>query len=82
MPVRWRKKFVELDGDSARVAIRLFASCRDSLPAVLSDTFGGHNIRRVHLEADIAFAARLNVFEVVGKVVDGPLRVVADEAFR
>jgi 2-phosphosulfolactate phosphatase len=69
---------VELDGDLARVAVKLFGACRDSLPAVLSDSFGGHNIRRVHLDADIAFAARLNVFDLVGRVVDGPLRVVRD----
>jgi 2-phosphosulfolactate phosphatase len=67
---------VELDGDLARIALRLFASCRDSLPAVLADSFGGHNIRRVHLDADIAFAARLNVLDVVGRVIDEPLRVV------
>jgi len=45
-------------------------------PDVLSDTYGGHNIRRVHLEADIAFAARLNVQDVVGRVIDEPLRAV------
>jgi len=69
---------LDLDGDLARIALQLFKSCRGSLPAVLADTFGGHNIRRVHLDADIAFAARLNVFDVVGRVVDGPLRVVAE----
>jgi phosphosulfolactate phosphohydrolase-like enzyme len=67
---------VDLDNDLARVATRLFDSCKDSLPAVLSDTYGGHNIRRVHLDADIVFAARLNVLDAVGRVVDGPLRVV------
>jgi 2-phosphosulfolactate phosphatase len=69
---------VELDGDLAKVAVRLFDSCRNKLPAILADTFGGHNIRRVHLDADIAFAARLNVFDVVGQVVDGPLRVIRE----
>jgi 2-phosphosulfolactate phosphatase len=66
---------VELDGDLSRIALKLFHACRHSLPAVLADSFGGHNIRRVHLDADIAFAARLNVFDVVGRVTDHPLRV-------
>lgn len=68
---------VTVDGDLARMALHLFAACRDRLPAVLADTHGGHNIRRVKLDADIAFAARLDVFEVVGHVSDGPLRVTA-----
>jgi 2-phosphosulfolactate phosphatase len=68
---------VDLENDVARVAVKLFGACRDSLPAVLRDTYGGHNIRRVHLDADIAFAARLNVLEVVGRVMDAPLRVIA-----
>jgi 2-phosphosulfolactate phosphatase len=67
---------VDLENDLARIATKLFESCRDSLPSVLSDTYGGHNIRRVHLDADIAFAARLSVLDVVGRVVDHPLRVV------
>ena len=66
---------VTVDGDLARMALHLFAACRDRLPAVLADTHGGHNIRRVHLDADIAFAARLDAFDVVGQVSDGPLRV-------
>jgi 2-phosphosulfolactate phosphatase len=69
---------IQLDGDLARIAVRLFHACRDSLPATLADTFGGHNIRRVHLDADIAFAARLNLLDVVGRVLDGPLRVVVE----
>jgi 2-phosphosulfolactate phosphatase len=70
---------VELENDVARVAVRLFRACRDVLPTVLRDTYGGHNIRRVHLDADIDFAARSNVLEVVGRVFDSPLRV---ELFR
>ncbi len=64
-----------VNGDSARMALALFAACRDRLPAVLADTHGGHNIRRVKLDADIAYAARLDVTDVVGRVSDGPLRV-------
>ncbi len=67
---------VELVGDLSRVSVQLFIACRDRLPALLADTYGGHNIRRVHLDADITFAARLDVFDVVGQVLDGPLRVV------
>ncbi len=66
---------VTVDGDLARVALQLFVGCRDRLPAVMADTHGGHNIRHVHLDGDIAFAARLDVFDVVGRVSDGPLRV-------
>ncbi len=66
---------VRVNGDFARIALRLFDGCRDRLPAVLADTHGGHNIRRVHLDADITFAARLDVFDAVGVVADGPLRV-------
>jgi 2-phosphosulfolactate phosphatase len=67
---------LDLTGDLSRIALKLFETCRDNLPAVLADTFGGHNIRRVHLDADIAFAARLNVFDTVGKVQRDPLRVM------
>jgi 2-phosphosulfolactate phosphatase len=66
---------VELTGDLARISSELFTTCRDRLPAVLTETHGGRNIRRVHLDADIAFAARLDVFNVVGRVLDNPLRV-------
>ncbi len=68
---------VDLDGDLSRIAITLFNACRNSLPSVLAETFGGHNIRRVHLDADITFAARLNAIDIVGQVLDHPLRVVA-----
>lgn len=72
---------VEITFDPARVARRLFAACWESLPAVLADSFGGHNIRRVHLDADIAFAARLDLFSVVGEVRGGPMRVIAASDF-
>jgi 2-phosphosulfolactate phosphatase len=67
---------VDLTNDLSRIAVRLFDNCKENLPAVLADTYGGHNIRRVHLEADITFAARLDVFNVVGKVLRDPLRVI------
>ena len=62
--------------DLARVAERLFLACKDDLRATLRETYGGNNIRRVHLDADIDFACRLDELTVVGKVLDGPLRVV------
>jgi 2-phosphosulfolactate phosphatase len=69
---------VDFDGDLAQIAVRLFQACRDQLPQVLADSFGGHNIRRVHLDPDIAFSARLDVFDLVGRVVNNPLRVICD----
>ncbi len=66
---------VAVNGDAARMALALFAACRDRLPAVLADTHGGRHIRRVKLDADIAYAARSDVTDVVGRVSDGPLRV-------
>ena len=66
---------VAVHGDAARMALRLFAACRDALPATLADTHGGGHIRRVHLDGDITFAARLDATDVVGRVSDGPLRV-------
>ena len=38
---------VTVAGDPARMALALFAACRDRLPAVLADTHGGRHIRRV-----------------------------------
>jgi 2-phosphosulfolactate phosphatase len=67
---------IDLANDLSRIAVRLFDDCKENLPAVLADTYGGHNIRRVHLEADIAFAARLDVFNTVGKILREPLRVI------
>ena len=67
---------IDFDGDLSLTAIWLFTACREMLPKLLADTYGGHNIRRVHLDADITFAARLNVIDLVGQVLDGPLRVV------
>jgi phosphosulfolactate phosphohydrolase-like enzyme len=54
--------------DVTKIARRLFLSVADNLPAVLRDSQGGHNNIKVGLEADIDFAARLNVFDIVGVV--------------
>jgi 2-phosphosulfolactate phosphatase len=51
--------------DVTKIARRLFLSVADNLPAVLRDSQGGHNNIKVGLEADIDFAARLNVFDIV-----------------
>jgi 2-phosphosulfolactate phosphatase len=55
-------------GDVARMARQLFLSAASSLPAVLRDCQGGRNIRKVGLDPDIDFAARLDVFNLVGVV--------------
>jgi 2-phosphosulfolactate phosphatase len=57
-----------LAGDTAWMAIRLFESARNDLPAALRETQGGLNNIKVGQEADIDFAARLDVLDVVGKV--------------
>lgn len=67
---------VEISGDAARMAGRLFQQARPDLVAALRESQGGLNLRRVGLDADIEFAAKLNSLEVLGKIVDGPLRVM------
>jgi 2-phosphosulfolactate phosphatase len=57
-----------LDSDLARMAHRLFISCREDLPATLRDCQGGRNIIHAGLEPDIDFAARLDVIDVLGAV--------------
>ena len=49
--------------DSARIARNLFAVCKENLVKTLYDTQGGRNNIKVHYEADIDFAARLDVFD-------------------
>jgi 2-phosphosulfolactate phosphatase len=57
-----------LANDAARMAYRLFLACRDDLPRVLRDCQGGRNVAKVGLEADIDFAARLDVFDIAAAV--------------
>ena len=64
-----------LESDAARIALRLFRASRDHLPEALADSQGGRNVRAVHLDEDIAFAAQLNSLDVVGVIQDAPLRV-------
>jgi 2-phosphosulfolactate phosphatase len=64
------------ESDRVLMARRLFASARHDLPGLLRQTQGGQNIMNVGLAADIDFAARLDVFDVVGRVVGQPPVVV------
>jgi 2-phosphosulfolactate phosphatase len=68
-----------LANDVARMAHRLFIYCRDNLPTVLRDGQGGRNIHRVGLDADVDFAARLDVFDLVGVVDTGNLVIRPQE---
>jgi 2-phosphosulfolactate phosphatase len=60
-------------GTDAVLAARFAFSavCKD-LPGALRQTYGGHNNLRVGLGADIDFAARLNVLNVVAKIAGTP----------
>jgi 2-phosphosulfolactate phosphatase len=57
-------------GDTARIARRLFeaAASPSGLLSALRDSTGGRNVIAAGLEKDIEFAARLDVFDVVGEV--------------
>ncbi|HYE16932.1 MAG TPA: 2-phosphosulfolactate phosphatase [Tepidisphaeraceae bacterium] len=61
--------------DSATIAMRSFDAARHDLRAALASSAGGRNVIAAGLESDVDFAARLNAYEVVGRVLDGPLRV-------
>ena len=50
------------------MARRLFLGAVDNLPAVLRECQGGRNIIKAGLEPDIDFAARIDVFDIVGEV--------------
>lgn len=66
----------ELATDLARIAQRLFLQAKDDLSAALHEGQGGHNLRRVNLQKDIEFAARLDVFDIVG-VVDPQTLIIS-----
>lgn len=63
---------VELTSDVAWMAAHLFRARRESLQEALTDSRGGHNIRRAGLDPDIAFCAQLNTFAIVGEVMGDP----------
>jgi 2-phosphosulfolactate phosphatase len=56
-------------------AHKLFRDASFDLPKTLSETRGGQNVIRVGLQADVDFAARVDILNVVGVVHDHPLRV-------
>ncbi len=58
-----------LAGDVARMAMRLFGTARQDLHAALADAQGGRNVIAADLAPDVDFAARLDVFAAVGRVV-------------
>lgn len=64
-----------LESDTARMALKLFESCRNDLRTVLAQTRGGQNVIAAKLDEDIDFAARLDAFEVVGLASGEPLVV-------
>jgi 2-phosphosulfolactate phosphatase len=66
---------VELESDAARMTLRLFQAARGDLRGALAEAAGGRNVIAAGLDADIDFAARLDVLDVVGRVHDAPLRV-------
>jgi 2-phosphosulfolactate phosphatase len=60
-------------GTDAVLAARFaFAGVRDHLRSALRQTYGGHNNLRVGLDADVDFAARLDVFDVVARIDGSP----------
>ena len=67
---------IELGNDVARIAHRLFRAFRGTLQEALADSTGGRNVIAAGLAADIAFSARLGDLDVVGRVVDHPLRII------
>jgi 2-phosphosulfolactate phosphatase len=71
---------VELQSDAARMAVRLFRGAKDDLSRALSEGAGGRNVIAANLAADIDFAARVDALDVVGRVLDAPLRLVRNSA--
>lgn len=73
-----RQASIVLGSDVVRMAHSLFRDSEQDLKSVLTNCTGGQNVLAVGLERDIAFAARLDVQSVAGRVMDGPLRVVRE----
>jgi 2-phosphosulfolactate phosphatase len=60
-------------GSDATLAARFaFSGVKSDLPSALRQTYGGHNNLRVGLAADIDFAARLDVSDVVARIIGSP----------
>lgn len=62
------RQVIDFDSDGPLVACRLFEARRTNLRAALAETRGGRNVAAAGLAADIDFAARLDVLDVVGAV--------------
>jgi 2-phosphosulfolactate phosphatase len=58
-----------LGGDAAWMAVTLFQTSADKLEQMLSQTHGGRNVIQAELAQDVTFAARHDVIDVVGRVV-------------
>jgi 2-phosphosulfolactate phosphatase len=58
----------KLASDAAQIALALFEMSENSLPQTLRSTQGGRNVVAARLEADIDYAARPNVLDVVARV--------------
>ncbi len=54
--------------DAARMSRRLFLAVAADLPTALRDCQGGRNVTKAGLEADIDFAARLDIFDFAAAV--------------
>jgi 2-phosphosulfolactate phosphatase len=59
---------ISFESDVARIALRLFEAANGDLKGVLRQGDGGRNVIAAGVEADIAFAAELDRFDVVGRV--------------
>jgi 2-phosphosulfolactate phosphatase len=68
----------QLESDAARMALRLFRGARNDLRGAISEGAGGRNVIAAGLEQDIDFAARLDRFDVVGRVEGSRVRVNSD----
>lgn len=69
-----------LDSDLAQVALQLFHASRNRLEQALAGAAGGRNVIRAGLPDDVSFCASLDRFDVVGRVLDEPLRLVRHPA--
>jgi 2-phosphosulfolactate phosphatase len=61
-----------IQGDPARIALRLFRDNRHRLREVLADGQGGRNVISAGLPKDVDFAARLDSLDVVAAIEGDP----------
>jgi 2-phosphosulfolactate phosphatase len=67
---------VRPQSDACWMSEDLFVAHRSDLPGALRTTRGGQNVIAAGLEADVDFAARLDVLNVVGEVYAGEQPVI------